>query len=541
MNPRILDRIALGVAATSLLILGLRPTSERLIDPTAIVVRTPGATSAEARAVADSLGGAAVVELDRGALPATATEIHLVGYGASAGELQRMAGRWIVLHPRALPDGVRDASWDPVVTLGEMVQVRVTVRSPRRATVALVAETGVVDSASTPAGELTTLLLRHAPRATGSALYALRMGARADTFSVLVVPAAPPSLMILSSAPSREWSDLRDWAAAQGGTVALRTTVSRDRSRIDRVNLPASASAGIDRATLARTGVVVTDGRTLVGLSAAGRGVLRSAVRAGLGLIVVLDDAARDPRRIPPSDRAVLVPWATSSAGDLEERQVRPRAHGGVLSPTPIAAEPVVIGGGVFGSVPLLEDGQDGVLAMSMTQGTGRVVGSVVTGAGRWLRGGEPEAFAGYWSTLLHAAARPDPSRSRWEIAGRPLLIDDEVELVRHGPASANALVEGDTVPLSADPLTPGRAVGHWWPRSAGWNRVDDVRVWIGGSASWESWQGAERRRVTERWIAEHRTGMHEGGRIPFRSPWPLWPFFLCFVAASGWLWRMRT
>ena len=49
MNPRLVDRAALAVALLSLGVIGLRPTSTVLVDPRTAVVRTPGASAAEAR------------------------------------------------------------------------------------------------------------------------------------------------------------------------------------------------------------------------------------------------------------------------------------------------------------------------------------------------------------------------------------------------------------------------------------------------------------------------------------------------------------
>ncbi|HTK55628.1 MAG TPA: hypothetical protein VL295_02310, partial [Gemmatimonadales bacterium] len=63
MTPRLVDRIALSVALLSLLVIGVRPASTRSVDSGAVVVRTPGATMAEARAVAESIG-ARVVDLE---------------------------------------------------------------------------------------------------------------------------------------------------------------------------------------------------------------------------------------------------------------------------------------------------------------------------------------------------------------------------------------------------------------------------------------------------------------------------------------------
>ena len=105
-----IDRAVFGVAALALLVLGLRPSSERMVDPTSVVVRVPSATLAEARAVADSVGAGTTIDLVAGMPMGSARQLHVVGWGLDAGELRQAGTRTLVLHPRPLPDGIRTAS-----------------------------------------------------------------------------------------------------------------------------------------------------------------------------------------------------------------------------------------------------------------------------------------------------------------------------------------------------------------------------------------------------------------------------------------------
>ena len=540
MNQRLLDRAALLVALLSLGVIGLRPTSPRAVDPRAAVVRTPGASARQARAVAESLGAAEVIDLGDGARFGSATALHLVGQGLDAAELRQVGDRSLVLHPLPLPDGIRDVHWTSAVTLGEPIEVRIEARSGRARQVVLVAESGPVDSVPLPAGEATWMTLRHTPRAAGSSRYILRLGEEADTFSVIVGAPHPPATMLLASAPDRAWSDLRDWFTRQGGAVVLRSTVSRDRTRLERVNASGAPVLTVDRGSLARVALVVTDGRTLTHLPSGERAALRTAVSAGLGLVILLDGDARDTRLMSASDRAFFFPWKVHAIAGLEERQVRPRVRGTQLSTTPIAAEPVVIEPERYGGEVVLDDGQGGALATSITVGAGRIVGTVVTGSGRWSREGEIEAYGGYWNALARSAARADPIEQVWDVGGGPVLLDVERTIARRGAGPSAWRLGKDTVTAASDPLVRGRMVARWWPRSGGWNEVNDVRLWVSGPGSWAAWRAADRRRETELWIAEHRSEGATGGHIPRRTPWPLWPFFLSFVATAGWLWRPR-
>jgi hypothetical protein len=529
MKPVLLDRLALGLAIASLLVIGLRPAGTREVDPSLLVVATPGGTPGDARAVADSLGGRFVGSLDDLVSLTSAVQLHVVGWGLDAGELRRFGDARLTLHPRPLPEGIRDARWPARLDLGDPLTVRLDVGTTRGGKVLLSDRSGAVDSATVARGGARAVVLRHTPGAAGPALYTLRWENEVDTFSVLVTDARPPATMILSSAPSREWSDLRDWLAAQGGSVTLRTRMSRDRVGSDRMN--SGSEPRVERTSLARLDLVVTDGRTLTALPAAERSALLRAVDEGLGVVLLLDAESREA---PASGAREFFPWRQVSAGEIEVRDVRPERDGVRFSSTPIPATPFTLVGGER----VIEDGQRGTLASTVRRGRGRITGSVVTGPGRWSRGGEPAAYAGYWSALGRATARPDLVTPRWDLPGRPLRVDDAVPLARWGSGEQVTLLGGDTVTFRRDPLLPEREVAPWWPRTSGWNDGAGVRVWVSGREGWKSWEGAERRRVTERWIAGQRGAAAGNDKAPGQVPWPLWPFFVGFVISAGWLWR---
>lgn len=537
MTERTLDRSALAVACACLVVIGLRPASTRQVDPTIVVVRTPGATEREARLVADSLHAGPPTEASaHGAFSTPGAVFHLVGWGLDADELRRAGGRPMVLHPRPLPEGIREVSWSGPLLLGDEMTVRVTLRHRAAPYLVLADDAGPVDSVRVPAGELTSLSVRHRPRAIGVVRYALRLGDRSDTFSVFVAPAEPPATLILASAPSREWSDLRDWLAGQGATVTLRTTVSRGLVRSDRINTPPPGER-LTSAALTRTSLVVTDGRTLTSLPPAERAVLRRAITEGLGLILLHDRQARDGGALPPGESRFFLPWRTTRVGDIDTRDVRPRHDGSRASETPVSAEAYLFAEGP-GATPVLDDGQGGILASVIRQGRGRITATMIDGPGRWLRAGEPAPFAAYWSALIRVTARADTVTERWDAGRGPVMVDRAAELVRWGAPGGDVLIGGERVGFAADPLVPGRSVAKWWPNVPGAVALGQATIWVSDTSAWPAWRAAERRRITEGAIGAGRGTAGTGSRVPQRVRWPLWPFFVGLVGTTGWLWR---
>src|SRR5690606_4717519 len=128
----------------------------------------------------------------------------------------------------------------------------------------------------------------------------------------------------------------------QGAAVAVRTRLSRDQFRMDRINLPGVALGTVTAALLDRFDLLVVDGATLQALTAAERRVLDEAVRAGgLGLLVAPDSLARRS--------AGSFPFELTATGDLDGRMVRPTwpgQPGGMHGPVPALAAEIAPGSG---------------------------------------------------------------------------------------------------------------------------------------------------------------------------------------------------
>jgi hypothetical protein len=322
------------------------------------------------------------------------------------------------------------------------------------------------------------------PRATGRSLYVLRTGTpdrslAAETLGVTTV--APPAwrVLMLEGSPRFETRTLRDWLAARGGAVAIRTAVSRNRFRTEFVNRDSGSLVDLTARLVSQFDVAVIDGRTLAALPASQRLTLRRAVaNGGLGVLVIPDTVVFDPHSARFSDRDFFLDFTFRRIGTLDERLVRPLWVGLDRPATvPAPAEPYALANR-FGTESLIEDGTGNVLAQVAPRGAGRVALSLVTGSARWLRGGERDAYSAYWSRVLSAVAG-SPGVDHWTIETpgpwlqhQPLIVsaetsgDQPVTLVV-APSGAR-----DSVFLARDPLAPTHWRGTFWPREPGWHEL---------------------------------------------------------------------
>jgi hypothetical protein len=117
----------------------------------------------------------------------------------------------------------------------------------------------------------------------------------------------------------------------------------------------------------------------------------------------------------------------------------------------------------------VVRDGAGVGIVQAAPRGAGTITLSLVDGTSRWLRAGEPEVYAAFWTRVLHRTARAPVA---WRAADGPRTVHRPVPL--SGPAGEPAVIvtgptgARDTVYVAPDPLDPAPRPRHVWPRGAG-------------------------------------------------------------------------
>lgn len=517
MTP--LRAAALLVAAGSLAGLFLAPPPAPGGAASTIVVATPGAAPALARRVADSAGAPLYVlsgagdalRFGGGAQNAPDVawilrrspgirRIIVAGWGLDDAALEQAEGRIVTLAAEGagaspLPAGVATARWNGSVPDGSALIVRgSTAGLPAGTMVRLSGPGGTTDSVRTSTDSTFALSVR--PAAEGRFEYAVSAGpsrtvAPPDTLGVVVTRARPPALLILDGSPSFESRYLKDWLRQRGGSLALRSEISRNRYRTRFLNRPTADLSRLSPELLGAFDLVLLDARTLRSLGAAEQRMLSAAVAAGLGIILVADAAppATDlfaGLRLTPTSggvRSGRVTWGTESG----------RARVG-LAPFRLSADDE--------ARALANDSAGATVVAWRRHGGGAVAVTFVLTPSRWELSGERALFADYWSRLLGAVARPP--QVRWEVS-QPPRVDAPMQLIRTGATGGGAVViqspdgSRDSLYLAQDPLTATRWEGSYWPRMAGWHRViaDSAAPGFYVTSGWTALGAAARHRAT--------------------------------------------
>lgn len=544
-------RLAYVGATLALLAIAVRPTWQRPTATAEVVLVTPGADASTVGRLVDSLGSATTITDPSDVGRTGIRRLHVVGWGLDTEQWPELGATPLVFHPVVPPAGFVRVSWNAEVVLGDALEIEGRVSGlPPGTTVSVTDPSGRSDSVRTTADG--AFEVDEEPRGAGRQLYVLQAGpagrpAARETLAVNVIAVPRRRMLILEATPSFETSALRDWLARHGGSIAIRTAVSRDRFRTEFVNRDRGGLNPLTDRLLAQFDLVRIDGRTLAGLTAGERTILRHAVaEQGLGVLVVPDTALFDPGR-QFSDRAFFFDFALHRVRDLEQRTVRPVWTGMRASvTTPVPAEPYALSDR-FGVESVIDDGSGGAEAQVTSRGAGRVGVSLLTGPTRWLRTGQHDLYSSYWSRLLAAVAAGGASdRLAVETTG-PRLIDRPLTIrVAGSNEHLVAIVTSpsgirDSVFLAPDPLTPETSRGVFWPRETGWHEMGGAAgssFYVQAATAWGARQAAERLDVMARLAVAQPHSAPTISTVPV--PVPLVWFFGLFVLSAAVLWSTR-
>ena len=420
-------------------------------------------------------------------------------------------------------------------------------------------------------GETTFAFAAPAPQAAGQFLW--RLTARSDddaagtlvdeTIGVAVVRPTVPRVLILESAPNLETAHLQRWITELGGAVVSRTTVGKERYRFSSSGEGVRQFSAVDKELLAQFEVAVLDSSSFATLNADERQALDAAVtEQGLGLLLLVrkaDPAVPEPHRIGGWELQPSVEIEPGARGRSTRVQWR-----GVSAPP---QHPVSLGDLRLarrdGAVTLVADMQQQPVVSEVRSGRGRIALSLAVDTWRWRLQNDAAAFASYWSYLLERVAKPlGANGGRWFIEtpeSTPLVVDRPItlRLVTRAdtPASApahvasHATTERATLPLAQDTTEPFAWRSTFWPRRAGWHRVQVesgeayLDFYVHPAGSWHSLTAERRRNATRLAAANAQPTVDEAPAAAMESTRmgsARALSFVLFLLSSGYLWLER-
>ncbi|WP_303637423.1 hypothetical protein [Stenotrophomonas tuberculopleuritidis] len=399
-------------------------------------------------------------------------------------------------------------------------------------------------------------------RAEGRSVFRLRLldadGQVVDSVPVpqQTLPAAPLRLLVRASAPGPELKYLRRWAADAGIRVQVQADTGAGLSVGD-------GAVAIDAASLTRSDLLLLDERSLAALSAGQLAAVRQALREGLGVLVrsagapsasarqrlrdlglpVQGDGSSRPLELPgDGDSAILAarrgPLAAGTLPTGYGEEADRSSHGAALP----ALEALALQ--VPGSSALLQDGAGNAIGGWRAAGKGRIGLLPLTDSWRWVLAGRDDRHGELWSGVVATLARAQgsddalwsPQAIAW--AGeRQALCGAQAPLQAFNP-------RGGGVPLIVDGATSSLRCAGWWPREAGWQRLQhgDSVVWryVFDPKDAPALHRQAMIDATTQALASSTSANASAMQPVAGSRWPWWLAFVLCASLLWWLERRR-
>jgi len=555
------------MAIVGLLLAGLRPGRKTLVDTRAAILITPGADPALVDSLQRTIAPGLIAAFDSAAaLPPEGvylpnadyflrrypdiTELHLVGSGLPATTLEALSGMSLHFYPGPPPMGIVDFRYTGRGRAGDSLRFNGSYRQTegRQRRLFLEGPHGKdLLLASDSAGQY-AFTLSMAARRRGRYLFQIveeddsRRVLQRLPVPVLIDPSERPRVLILNHAPAFETKYLKNWLADHGYAVAVRSLISRDRYKTEFYNTPERELVPIRPSALSEFDLAVIAGSGLPRLAAAERDALRRAVNAGLGLVILGEEALPD---LPATDQGFFFPFSLRSAAP----RFQPAS---AAMPVELPKAPYIIRP-AFGVFSLLRSSTGGIIAAYRLRGEGRIALQLANATYQLLLEGRESTYQQLWSELLEATARRTPRPARWELPS-PLLTQPRQPLTLRvttaHPSPTGQLTAPDSTTATfyfrQSPLLPDLWEATVWPSLAGWHHLQLLEseetgapFYVPPADAWDALRQTRRQAATTRWLARQAAADERAGERKSTStlPYPQWWWYLLFLAAAGGLW----
>lgn len=396
-------------------------------------------------------------------------------------------------------------------------------------------------------------------RAEGRSVFQLRLldadGHVVDSVPVpqQTLPSAPLRLLVRAGAPGPELKYLRRWAADAGIRVQVQADTGAGLSIGD-------GAVSIDAASLTRSDLLLLDERSLAALSAGQLAAVRQALRDGLGVLVrsagapsasarqrlrdlglpVQGDGSSHPLELPgDGESAVLAarrgPLAAGTLPTGYGEEADRSSHSAALPSLEALALQAP------GSNALLHDRGGQTVGGWRAVGKGRIGLLPLTDSWRWVLAGRDDRHGELWSDVIATLARAQGSGDAlW--SPQPISWAGERQALCGVQAPLQAFnLRGDSVALIADGATSALRCAGWWPREAGWQRLQH-----GDSIVWryvfdpKDAAALHRQAMIDATTQALASSTSANASVMRPVPGSRWPWWLAFVLCASLLWWLE-
>jgi len=408
--------------------------------------------------------------------------LHILGYGLTKEELNLLGDVPVIFHPALYPDGIVSVSWSEKLKQGQpfVVQGKFNHTNTRQLRLILKELNTSVDSMTIERRGNINFEFSSLPKSTGRLADHLLVIAGHDTLEneglpLMVESFQPLKILVLAASPDFENKFLRNWLAANGFAIAVRSSISKDKISMQFVNMEQLPIAHLSAPVLDKFDVLIADLSVLKSLSGTEAAVLKQQVNQnGLGLIIRADTILKTATLLQ-SDFTIYK--ETSN----DQKALSLRLLGGKAFSKNSGAGQLFINY-KEGMQSLLSDAQNRVLAGVNLLGSGKIVCITLDNTYTWMLSGNKNDYSAFWSLLIGKAAKVIPQPENWTIATPFPAINMPVTVqVETAAPPGQILMDNESASPKQNGELPFQWQSSWWPAQAGWHALQHR----GGPAAW--------------------------------------------------------
>ena len=472
--------------------------------------------------------------------------IHVFGAGFTDAELDQLHGRPIIFHAAPTQPSLTSVYWKQQINEGDplIVQGQYENSSSQEKKLMLKAFNETADSLVLPANSHEDFSLRTFPRHLGRAVYSLAIQSgdsiEENPIPVDVTEPEPLKILFLASSPDFENTFLKNTLAQQGYPITIWTTISKNKSDQQYLNMPEQSASPFTPARLDQYDVIIAGNEILEKIAGPALSAIRSAIEEkGMGLIVKLGNEKSKPsffsQPFPASRvmrKSASSPILLTINSDLSNFKLK------MDDPACIRYEP--------GTQVLLQDDQSHIFASCAIYGKGTILATTLTNTFSMALSGRRDVYQSLWSFLLQKAAKKTyaeemlRTQPEFSFINRPLSLQLEADLSGLPETQAGH----DKIYLRQNTVLPYRWDGTYWPVEQGWQILNpqdnkSAACYVYKETDWQKTFASMKSRVTKKYEKRHPVistigKNHRQWRLSF---YVAIFFFLLFIISNGLLW----
>lgn len=545
----VLRMLALSLACFSLMFVILQPLQQFRVTPGQLIIATEHASINTIDSLKEKFPGVEILSWPKQSIvpilkDKAVTQIHVVGDGLPASELEKLSGIRLQFYLNALPNGLTNIHFRPELKVGDPLEIggRFYQNDTTSRTLKLIGpelETSLLER-SEPTD--TTFAFTTKTKQAGTFLYQLLevRSNNSDTIGQLAVKVLPRQsvrILMLNDAPSFESKYMIDWLAEMGYPVAIRSRISRDQYISTFHHIAERQLRTISANLLQQFDLLILPVAAFSNLSPNEQQLISNAVTEGLGLLSI---SSATNRSLPPALRPLLPPIQPAPTQSLTSISVGQTLVELNTSPFRLSLFPVS------------EDSQGLTLSAYRLKGQGKVGFFLPTNTYHLVLDGHSEAYAKLWQPTLEALSRHQNLDERWEVDPSPVILPHAPLTIKHYSTSEpKSILAGEEGQAMAElfpmqhPLNEELFQYTYWPTVGGWHEVrleEEGPVvftfWVGNADTWATLRRTQLI-VANQQKQQANFGENDEAEAPVYTTqaWPQWIFYLLFLVCVGFLW----